>query len=177
MRNPRPYPTETTDDAEDVGAPSLPVIATQSPQRQDAVRVLVNPLGWIVRTGAPWGDCVQLIFCRGRRSRNTRRAGCMADGLTPSATRDGLSCAQRRATQASRAVSLALHAHRSRAATAVRVPAMTARHARKGRDTTVAVAVLGHPMQQLARLRRPKRLREITREHGPSWRRSTEAFA
>ena len=28
--------------------------ATQSPQRPSAVRVLVNALGWIVRTGAPW---------------------------------------------------------------------------------------------------------------------------
>ena len=80
----------------------------------------------------PRGECVPLIFRPGRRSRRNRSAGCMADGLSPSATSDGRSCAQRRATQASRAVSLALHPHCRRAATALRVPAITARHASQG---------------------------------------------
>ena len=53
MRKPKPYPTETTDDASAIAAPSLPVIATQSPQRPSAGRVMVNPLGGIGRAGAP----------------------------------------------------------------------------------------------------------------------------
>ena len=43
-----------TDDAWAVGAPSLPVIATHSPQPPSAVRVMVNALGWIGRAGGPW---------------------------------------------------------------------------------------------------------------------------
>ena len=64
----------------------------------------------------------------------------MADCLTPSARSDGPFCAQGRATQANIAASLALHAHSSRAATALRVPALTARHARQCSDTAAAVA-------------------------------------
>ena len=91
----------------------------------------------------------------------------MAVVLTPSATRDCLSSILR-AGQDSLAVSLPLHAQRSRAATALRVPAMPARQARKGRDTIAAVAAVWvNPCTaRICALRRPEGLREITSEHG-----------
>ena len=54
MRKPRPYPIEIPEEESAVGAPYLTVIATQAPQRQYDLRVMLNALGWIVRAGAPW---------------------------------------------------------------------------------------------------------------------------
>ena len=140
MRKPRPYPTKIADVAWAVGAPSLPVIATQSLQPPSDGHMLFNALDGIGRPGTPG------------RLRPTDFPPWEAVAQQPQRWVDGGWFGHHRhRLTVSPACSVGQHrpawrchwhwTHSSRAAKALRVPAMPARHARKGRDTTAAVAV------------------------------------
>jgi transposase len=50
----KPYPSGVSDEEWDFVAPYLARIRLDAPQRAHDLREVLNALGWIVRTGAPW---------------------------------------------------------------------------------------------------------------------------
>ena len=176
VRKPRPDPTETSDGAWALDAPSLPVIATQLPQRPDAVRMMRNALGWIGRAGAPlrvrptdfphWEALSQ-------RAQRWGHGGCF-DAIGTD-WRSILSRAQGNTGQSRRVIGAA-RTEQSRSKRGARAGddddtrKKTQRHDRRSRR-------LDQAMHHRARLRRPARLWEITSGNGPKCQRFTGAAA
>src|SRR5689334_22462375 len=50
----KPYPTDVSDDEWAFVAPYLTLMTEDAPQREHALRDVLNGLRWLVRTGAQW---------------------------------------------------------------------------------------------------------------------------